>query len=317
MPAEYNGISVTRPVGEAIERAKSVLFRPFDPGKWLVIGFCAWLAFLGEGGGGGGGGFNAGNWSGHDGHGPREVIERALRFIMENLWWLAPLAAGIILISLAIWIVLLWLSSRGQFMFLHCVARNVGEVEVPWVRYSKEANSLFLFRTAVSVCGSVATLPLVFGLVAIILSMVIKQRINAPGVFLCIGLFMLILILGIGFWVLGRLIKDFIVPLQYLRRIRVMHAWREFLGLFRGRLGDVVVYLLFRIVISIVISALVLTVVLVTCCIAGCLLAIPYLGTVLLLPILVFERAYSAHFLAQFGPSFDVFSSAESIPLTS
>jgi hypothetical protein len=44
------------------------------------------------------------------------------------------------------------------------------------------------------------------------------------------------------------------------------------------------------------------------------LLAVPYLGTVLLLPILVFERAYSVHFLAQFGPSFNVFSAAAPIP---
>jgi len=47
---------------------------------------------------------------------------------------------------------------------------------------------------------------------------------------------------------------------------------------------------------------------LVTCCIAGCLFALPYLGTVFLLPILVFERAYSLHYLAQFGPDYDVFA---------
>ena len=48
-------------------------------------------------------------------------------------------------------------------------------------------------------------------------------------------------------------------------------------------------------------------IVLCTCCIAGCFLAIPYIGTVLLLPVLVFTRAYSLHFLAQFGPDYDVF----------
>jgi len=52
---------------------------------------------------------------------------------------------------------------------------------------------------------------------------------------------------------------------------------------------------------------MVLIVVLMTCCIAGCFMAIPYLGTVLLLPVLIFYRAYSLHFLAQFGPEYDVF----------
>ena len=49
-------ISVTAPVGQALDRVKRMLFQPFDLGKWFVIGFCAWLAGLGESGGGGGGG---------------------------------------------------------------------------------------------------------------------------------------------------------------------------------------------------------------------------------------------------------------------
>ena len=44
-------ISVAEPVSPALERVKLMLFQPFDLGKWFVIGFCAWLAFLGEGGG--------------------------------------------------------------------------------------------------------------------------------------------------------------------------------------------------------------------------------------------------------------------------
>jgi hypothetical protein len=39
------------------------------------------------------------------------------------------------------------------------------------------------------------------------------------------------------------------------------------------------------------------------------LLLIPYIGKVIVLPLLVFERAYSLHYLRQFGPQFDVFSS--------
>jgi hypothetical protein len=79
-------------------------------------------------------------------------------------------------------------------------------------------------------------------------------------------------------------------------------------GLLRGNIGNLVLYFLFRIVLAIAISVVVAGVVLVTCRIAGCLFALPYLGTVILLPILVFERAYSVAYLAQFGPDYDVFS---------
>ena len=51
-------ISVVEPVSPALERVKQMLFKPFDLAKWITIGFCAWLAGLGESGGGG---FNYGN----------------------------------------------------------------------------------------------------------------------------------------------------------------------------------------------------------------------------------------------------------------
>ena len=66
-------------------------------------------------------------------------------------------------------------------------------------------------------------------------------------------------------------------------------------------------YLLFQIVLTMAMGALIVMAVLLTCCIAGCLMLLPYLGTVLLLPVLVFKRAYSLYFFAQFGPEYDVF----------
>jgi hypothetical protein len=118
----------------------------------------------------------------------------------------------------------------------------------------------------------------------------------------------LIIAVGIALWIIRRLTKDFVVPLQFLRRSRCLDAWRELGDLLRGNIGNLVLYFLFRIVLAIAIAVVVVGVVLVTCCIAGCLFALPYLGTVLLLPILVFERAYSLYYLAQFGPDYDVFA---------
>ena len=39
-------ISVIDPIGPAIEHVRLMLFKPFDLSKWLIIGFCAWLANL-------------------------------------------------------------------------------------------------------------------------------------------------------------------------------------------------------------------------------------------------------------------------------
>jgi hypothetical protein len=47
-------------------------------------------------------------------------------------------------------------------------------------------------------------------------------------------------------------------------------------------------------------------------CLTCCLAAIPYLGSVILLPLLVFDRAYPLYFLEQFGPEWRFFGPASS-----
>src|ERR1017187_9545305 len=90
-------ISVTEPIEPAYDRVKQVLFKPFDFTKWIILGFCAWLAGLGESGGGGGGGFNGfgGNNRFNGGNGqPAEELRRtyhhARDFVLANLDWLVP-----------------------------------------------------------------------------------------------------------------------------------------------------------------------------------------------------------------------------------
>jgi hypothetical protein len=48
MAPQQTGISVIDPISPAIDRVKLILFQPFDLAKWFVIGFCAWLAYLGQ-----------------------------------------------------------------------------------------------------------------------------------------------------------------------------------------------------------------------------------------------------------------------------
>jgi len=103
------------------------------------------------------------------------------------------------------------------------------------------------------------------------------------------------------------LTDDFVIPIMSLRRCPVTEGWKEFWKLLMSNKGPFALYLLFLFVIGLAIGMIVLIVVLVTCCCAACFLAIPYIGTVLMLPILVWRRAYSLFYLSQYGPEFDVF----------
>lgn len=298
-------ISVTEPINLALARVRQILFTPFDAGKWFTIGFCAWLAGLGERGYGG----NSSSSSGSDNHGQdiHRQLEHALDFIRQNLYWILPLVIAAITTILALWLLFLWLNSRGKFMFLYCVALDRAEVREPWNRFATAANSLFWFRFVLGLIGMAIMLPLVVLTLLFLLSMILHDSWNFTGVLAVFGLIMAAALAGIIFFVIRKFTGDFVVPIMFLGQKRCLDAWREFAQLLRTYSGDFVLYLLFQIVIVIVMSVMVLAIVLVTCCIAGCLLVIPYIGTVVFLPFSVFRRSYSLYYLAQFGPPYNVF----------
>jgi hypothetical protein len=123
-------------------------------------------------------------------------------------------------------------------------------------------------------------------------------------------------VVGLGFAVVGKLTRDLVVPIMFLRGGTTREAWSDLLGLFAGSSHLLILYLLFQIVLAFAIGVLVLGAVIATCCIAGCLLILPYLGTVLLLPVLVFQRAYALYYLAQLGPQYDLFQTAALPPVS-
>jgi hypothetical protein len=309
-PSHPHEISVTEAVEPAYERVKLMLFKPFNFTKWIVIGFCAWLAGLGESGGGGSG-FNGGNFSGgNDNHGAedlRHFFHQASDYVTANLDWIVPLAIFVFVLALGIWLVLLWLNSRGKFMFLHCVALDVAEVDVPWHRYAGPANSLFRFRVVLGLVGMVLFLPLVVVMAVDIIRMVLQSEINLPAIMICAALTLVLIVLSIVFGLIHKFTVDFVVPLLYLRGGTCMAAWREFWRLLAAHPGKFTIYILFQIVLGMAIGALIVAVCVGTCCIGCCLAALPFIGTVFLLPVFVFKRAYPLYYLAQYGSQYDVF----------
>lgn len=302
--------SVTRPVSPAIERMKRMLFRPFNFSKWLAIGFCSWLAGLG--------GSSGGNFNFNRTHQqlPRDIGHELIRlklYLLDHLAWVIPASVVALLLILGIVVLLLWLGSRGAFMFLHCVVRDRGEVAAPWREYRREGNSLLLFRLILAGCGVIlilSFLALLFVLmwngVAMgltpghhpkILSGMVTALLAGVTVYLLV-LLTLLIVVGLA--------NQFVVPIMFLRRCTCTEAWGEFLVLLREHPGSFVRYLLFQIVIGIVAGLIVLAAILCTCCLGLILLILPVVGSVVVLPITVFWRNYSLLYLAQFGPEYDL-----------
>ena len=304
---QMQNISVIEPITPAIERVKVILFRPFDLAKWFTIGFCAWLAYLAEGGGGGGFNFPGNAFNGRRGSWPdiHNILGPHLALILT-------VVAIVSMVVLAIVVVCLWLGSRGQFMFLHCVATNRAEVAIPWNKYKPQGNSLFLFRVVAGIVAVLAT-AIVAG---IITGLGFLMYYNAAPIWMMVVSLVFIsliafvpLLIAIG--IFFKLIHDFVVPIMFLRGATAVEAWREFRPMLSANKGAFTLYILFQIVIAMAIGALVFAAILFACCACCCTLCIwmlPYIGTVILLPVLVFKLAYSLNYLRQFGTAYDVFA---------
>jgi hypothetical protein len=311
---QSNRISVIDPVTPAIDRVKLILFRPFDLGKWFVIGFCAWLAYLGGGGGGGGGGSGGPRYNVPPER--REVIEQirqgietARHYISDNLFWIVPVTVTVVVLVILIGLLVAWLNSRGKFMFLHCVATNKAQVVLPWHKFRRQGNSLFLFRIVLGIIGFVIVIVPVIGI--IVLAIMMKSD-ATPVVVSVIGFIILgfiIFALSILLFLVKKFTFDFVVPIMFLRMVSCTAGWREFMAVLSANKLRFTLYLLFQIVIKLVIGVMISIGFCIGCCFccASCLLLVPYIGTVILLPVLVFTRAYSLYYLQQYGPQFDVF----------
>lgn len=284
--------SVLMPVGMALETVRRVLFQPFNFIKWLAIGFTAWLALLANGLGTGFQ-FNSGPWKKEQASQCGQVV---WEWIMAHLFFIIPLVILLVIMGFVVGLLILWLSCRGKFMFLDNVVANQAEIVQPWHKFRAQGNSCFLFL----ICfGLAATAVLILGLgLALLVSWPDLSRshfgwyaagaIGMGGVF-----FICFLITAICVRIF---LEDFVIPIMALKSCRIIKGWEVFFELFRRHVGMFILYLLFRAVLSLAIGFITLFL----CCLLCCTVLLPYIGTVILLPIHVFWRSYSVHFLGQF-----------------
>ena len=308
-------ISVIDPISPAIEHVRLMLFKPFDLSKWLIIGFCAWLAQLGRGGGGGGGG---NGWKEYGHGGP--VMETIKDGILAHLAVIIFVAAIVIPIVIIIAVVLCWLRSRGQFMFVHCVAGNKAEVVVPWNKFARHGNSLFLFRLVLGFIGFlVIGIPIAASVFAGFV--MCATGFNPAAIIGLTGAIFVVVVVAVLLGLIAKFTTDFVVPIMFLHTESSVAGWKQCLALISGNKAQIALYILFQIVICMVIAFIVLAIYLLgfcCCCLSCCislLLIVPIFNLIvlypivlILLPLIAFKRAYSLFYLRQFGTQFDVFS---------
>ena len=286
-------ISVIDPITPAWNHMVRILFKPFEFKKWMLLGFCAFLAQCGEGAGSGSGSnrSNSSNRQGFD-------FDTAKQWVESNMGLVVGIVIGSFTLLIVIALLVNWLSSRGKFMLLDGIVKNRGAVSEPWSEYKTEGNSLFLLRI---IAGFIAILGLIVAvgipvLVALpdIKSETFGEATFAAIVFVCVLVIPYIIVcIAFSFF-----LRVFVIPTMYLKRVRAVEgmgiAWRT---LCKGHIGSTILFFIMMFLLGIV--AVIVTIV-ATCC-TCCLTIIPYIGSVILLPITVFFVCYTLCYIQQFG----------------
>jgi hypothetical protein len=309
-------IAYIKPLESGIKRMVNALFKPFDLKKWFVVGFTAFLANLMDGSFFNGGG-NFGNKRSDFGDIGKFNLDTILnipnvvkQWILDNPGWFIFIII-IALVIIAIVIVLLWLSSRGKFMFLDNVVHNRSEVAKPWKKFGKQGNSLFLWRITFGLICFAMFLFFIILILAIIYKNYRYMYAEDISILFIVGIVFIFLFLSLITIFITMLVDHFVVPLMYKYDLTTLEAWKRFLPLLIRYFLQFILYALLIFLIAVLVIICTVLIGIFTCCIGCCLLIIPYISAVYTLPISYSFRSYSLEFFAQFGEEFNLFPKTE------
>ena len=296
-------IDFIAPLSHAWNRMQKSLFKPFDIKKWFALGFTAFLANLLDWEGGN----SADDEMGHMDFGDvLDIPHEGWDWIHRNPDWTALIVVGIAVITGLI-ILLTWLSSRGKFMFLDNVVHDRALVKKPWADFAGIAKSLFLWRLGFGVVSFVIIGSYLSYIYFEIYDMYNAYASDSDMIIAAIRMSVFFIILLVAFSYISLFLNDFIVPIIYKNSSSVWIGWSNFMPVFQQNFVYFILYGLFVLFLYILVVIFVVILGFLTCCVGFILLIIPYIGSVILLPISVVFRALSVEFLEQFGEQFKIF----------
>lgn len=297
-------VSYTEPLRRAWARMRTLLFAPFRIEHWLVAGFGAFLANLASTPLAGG----SSRWSARTRHVDREaahaVAERVADWFANPLV-LAGVGAALVLFAL-VYAVVVWVSARGQFVWFEQVASGRPAFVAPWARSARPGRSLFLCWAALSFAWLVPLALAVAGALPVARAWY-AGRTDALGTLVpaLLGLLAAAFASSLVILFANLVVGDFVVPLMARHGEGARAAWARLRPLLTARFGDFAAYAVFVCVLWLLACVAIVFFGFVTLCVGFFAMAIPYVGTLILLPVLVLFRALGPEFLAQFGPEWD------------
>ncbi len=286
-------LGITAPLQASWQRMMEMLF-PFRFRVWISLGLIAFLSMLGRGGCS----FNF-NLPQQDGA-PQEMddlLDQLMQQIETNLPVVILIAAGVLVLGAALYAAILYLGSRGTFMYVDAVYTRRAAVGDSWRRAGEHAMPWFLGHLLVDAVAFG-----LFLLVGLIVLVILWPAIQADKMdttslvvlFAGIGVFIILaIVVGVIRWILSALIA----PIMYVRGCSWGEAWTELSYLSSGRVGTFMLLLGMHVVLGIGVVILIYPVACLTCCLG----LLPVIHHAVFQPVYLLIRGLVPCFLAQFG----------------
>jgi hypothetical protein len=277
---------------------------PFRLDRWIALGFVAFLDSCGRGGfglqfpggGGGGDGSSASTSAGSE-------VSQVRDWIGEHLVLVVVLATVALLLVLTLMAIVLWINSRGVFMYADNVASGRFDVVRPWREHGARAWSYFGWSLGSALVTFAGVLVLLMPVGWFVYLLVTQGESCGPIAGIAV-MVLLILLFVVAASLFSVLLRDFAAPLQMRLDIPCGQALGVAWRLVKANPLTFAAYLALKIVFSIVAGIVALLLGCMTCCLGF----LPVISHTLLQPLLYFERAWSLLLLRQAG--YDLFPSS-------
>jgi hypothetical protein len=215
-------------------------------------------------------------------------------------------AVVFILFIFFLYIIILKLKSRGDFMFIRRWYSPDDTITECWTETRDNANKFFAWRIRFYGLLLLVTLlnggvlyssflaPYVAG--GYLWDMIYLRTLSVSATIAVASWF--VFMVGESFGV------GFVVPILHWHDVTVAKAWGKVFALCNQFPGAIILYVICLTGLWIGFALAIILAIVLTCCIAALPLMLPYLGAVCLLPVYFFFRGYSICFISQWRDNF-------------
>ncbi len=292
-------MNVVDAVDLAIQRTRHLLFEPFLYSKWLNLGVMLFLSVLGGSGG-------LTNFSSYyfylQGIDFEDAYFNAETYILNNLGTILIMVVPIFAVVAIISAALMYVGARGTIMVIRAVAVDDEDIGENWSSVTGPAWTYFVFRLELGIAMGVYVL--LAGFVGLLLAR--QQGFgDIPNPEIIVGILVVIGVttcVSIAYALAMFSMRNFIAPLVYLRNSSCAEAWSEFFGIVRRNPGPIFLFLVIKIIYSMVFGVARSLAGYCTCCLGF----LPVISQSVLAPFHVFERTYSLYVLESLGPDYAI-----------